>query len=176
MTPPPAPATVLYTARPALWVRLLLLAVGVAVAVMIGGGVIALLLADGDPSLHGRIALALAAPCALVVLALALLGQRPRFIVSTAGVEIRTPLRTRRIPWADVAIIEVDRGWTHQGQTVVVLHDGRRIGAPITEARSAMRRGERTADHGPGLRDPAIPTRAAIDAHRRWLRGELPVR
>lgn len=43
----------------------------------------------------------------------------------------------------------------------------------ITEARSAMRRGERTSDHGPGLRGAARPTRAAIDAHRRWLRGEF---
>jgi hypothetical protein len=171
-TPPPLP-TVLYTARPALWVRLVLLVVGLAVALMIGGGSLALLLSDGGPSPLGWAALALAAPCALVVLALVLLGQRPRFTVSTAGIEIRTPLRTRHLPWAEIAIVEVDHGWVHQGQTVVVLRDGRRIGAPITEARSAIRRGERTSDHGPGFREPAIPTRAAVDAHRRWLRGEL---
>ena len=171
MTPLPAPPTVLYTARPALWVRLVLLAVGVAVAGMIGSGVITLLRSEGGPSPLGLVAIMLAAPGAIVVLVLALLGQRPRFAVTTAGVEIRTLLRTRRIPWADVAIIEVDRGWVHQGQTVVVLHDGRRIGAPITEARSAMRRGESVFDHGSDLMQPARPTRAAIDAHRWWLRG-----
>ncbi|MGP9539657.1 PH domain-containing protein [Brachybacterium sp. AOP43-C2-M15] len=151
----------------------MLLAVGISVALMIGGGSIALLLSDGGPSPVGWVTLVLAAPCALVALALVLLGQRPRFTVSTTGLEIRTPLRTRRLPWAEIAVVEVDHGWVHQGQTVVVLRDGRRIGAPITEARSARRRGERIADHGPGSREPAITTRAAIDAHRRWLRGEL---
>ena len=173
MTPPPAPATVLYTARPAMWFRLVLLVECVAVAGIIGGGAVSLLLADGSPSPLGLVAIVLAAPCVILGLVLALLGQRPRFAVTTAGVEIRTLLRSRRIPWADVAIIEVDRGWVHQGQTVVVLHDGRRIGAPITEARSAMRRGESVFDHGSDLMQPARPTRAAIDAHRRWLRGDL---
>lgn len=163
----------LYTASPALWVRIMLLVVGLSVAGMIGGISLTLLFANEGPSALGWIALALATPCVLVVLLAAVLGQRPRFTVSTAGVEIRTPLRTRRLPWSEVAIIEVDQGWVHEGQTIVVLRDGRRIGAPITEARSAMRRGERTTDHGPGLREAAIPTRAAIDAHRRWLRGEF---
>lgn len=173
MSIPHLPPTVLHTARPALWVRLFLLVVGVSFAVLIGGSSIAVLLSDVDPSPLGLLALLLPAPSAVVALAVLVLGQRPRFTVSTTGIEIRTLLRTHRIPWAEVAVVEVDTGWVHQGQTVVVLHDGRRIGAPITEARSAMRRGEHTSDHGPGFRGAAIPTRAAIDAHRTWLQGEL---
>ncbi|ATG54593.1 hypothetical protein CFK41_07315 [Brachybacterium ginsengisoli] len=173
MTPAAPPAQILYTARPALWARILLIAVGVGIVLMVGPGAVALLVAEGGPSPWGWAALGLSLPFLLVVVVLVVLAQRPRFTVTTSGIEIRTPLRTRRLPWQDIALIEVDEGWIHQGQTMVVLRDGRRIGAPITAARSAMRRGERTSDHGPGLRGAARPTRAAIDAHRRWLSGDL---
>ncbi|MFC0673348.1 hypothetical protein [Brachybacterium hainanense] len=46
----------------------------------------------------------------------------------------------------------------------------------ITTARFALSRGESTSDHGPDLLQPARPARAAIDVHRRWLRGDLSVR
>ncbi len=168
-----APPRVLYVARPARWVRLALIAVGSILVLVLGTGTVSLALADIDPPGLKLAALALVAPAVLVVVVVVGLGQRPRFTVTTQGVVIRTLLRTRRLPWQHIARIEVDAGWVHQGQTLVVLHDGRRLGAPITEARSALRRGESTRDHGPDLSAPAVPTRAAVDAHRRWLRGEF---
>ncbi|MBB5831158.1 PH domain-containing protein [Brachybacterium aquaticum] len=164
---------VLYVARPAPWVRAVTLGVGVLVVLILGATSLAVLGSDPGSPLARAAALLLVLPSALAVAVLIGLGQRMRFTVTTAGVLIRTMFRTRRIPWEQIARIEVDTGWVHQGQTVAVLHDGRRIRAPITEARSAMRRGESTWDHGPDLTAPARPTRAAIDAHRRWLRGEF---
>ena len=173
MTATIAHPTVLYVARPAPWVRALLIGVGAILVLMLGAGAASLALADvASPGMKLG-ALALVVPAVLAILVVVTLGQRMRFTVTTQGIVVRTMLRTRRFPWEQIARIEVDPGITHQGQTLVVLHDGRRVGAPITEARSAMRRGESTRDHGPRLTEPARPTRAAIDAHRRWLRGEF---
>lgn len=173
MTATIAHPTVLYVARPAPWVRALLIGVGAILVLMLGAGAASLALADvASPGMKLG-ALALVVPAVLAILVVVTLGQRMRFTVTTQGIVVRTMLRTRRFPWEQIARIEVDPGMAHQGQTLVVLHDGRRVGAPITEARSAMRRGESTRDHGPRLTEPARPTRAAIDAHRRWLRGEF---
>lgn len=173
---PDAAVTILYVAQPALWTRLLVIGVGSVVSLLIGSASLALLTSAGGPTALGLAAVAITLPASLVIITLVVLGQRLRFRVTTQGVEIRTLVRTHRLPWRDIAKIDVDHGWVHQGQTLVTLHDGRRIGAPITEARSAMRRGERTSDHGPGLTAPARPTREAIDALDRWRRGEFDTR
>lgn len=165
----PSRPTVLYVARPAPWVRVVQIVVGTAVALLLGTSSVSLALADGGAPVVRLAALVMVVPPAVGILVLLALAQRLRFTVTTAGVVIRTLLRTRRIPWEQIARIEVDTGWVHRGQTLVVLQDGRRIGAPITQARAAMRRGEDSRDHGPDLTSAARPTRAAIDAHRRAL-------
>lgn len=100
-------------------------------------------------------------------------GAWSAFIVTTAGITVRGLLRTVRIPWAEVAVIQWERDLMRRGQAVVVTRSGQRIGSAVTSARFAMRRGESPFDHGPQLLHPAIPVRAAIDAHQRYLRGEF---
>lgn len=100
-------------------------------------------------------------------------GAWSAFIVSTAGITIRGIVRTVHIPWAEVAVIQLEQRVMYRGEAVVVTRSGSRIGSPVTSARFAMRRGESTYDHGPQLLHPAIPVRAAIDAHQRYLRGEF---
>lgn len=176
MTTVPAPARTLYVAEPVLWFRVLLLCIGVALVLLIGGSSLALLLAEGGPGPLGAAALIVTVPATLLIVALIALGLRSRFSVTTHGIEILNGIRTHRLAWQEVAVVDVDHGWAHQGQTLVVLHGGRQIGAPITAARSAMRRGEHSRDHGLDFRSPARPTKAAMDAHRRWLRGEFEAR
>lgn len=167
---------VLYTARLAWWVRAVVIIVVGGIALLVGGGCSALLLVGDGPNAVGWAALLLSMPMVLAVVVFAALGLWISFTVTTEGIVLRGFLRTRRIPWREIDRIEVDHGWVHRGQTVVVLHDGRRLGSPLTEARAAMRRGERTSDHGADLKHPARPALAAIDAHRRWLRGEFGAR
>lgn len=100
-------------------------------------------------------------------------GVRSTFTVTTAGIEVRGLVSTVRIPWSDVAVIHVDPRHFHRGQALVIRRDGTQVGSSVTAARYAMRRGESTFDHGPELLHPAIPVRAAIDAHQRYLRGEF---
>lgn len=100
-------------------------------------------------------------------------GAWSAFIVSTAGITIRGIARTVHIPWAEVAVIQLEQNLMYRGQAVVVTRSGSRIGSPVTSARFAMRRGESTYDHGPQLLHPAVPVRTAIDAHQRYLRGEF---
>lgn len=113
----------------------------------------------------------------LLVAAFLLLGTgvalllRPAFIVTTEGITVRGYVRTRRMDWASIAHVEVDRSFFDRGATVVVLRDGRRVRCALTGSRFALHRGESMFDHGSDLLQPARPTRAAIDAHRRWLRG-----
>lgn len=100
-------------------------------------------------------------------------GAWSAFIVTTAGITVRGLVRTVRIPWTEVAVIQWERDLMRRGQAVVVTRSGQRIGSAVTSARFAMRRGESAFDHGPQLLHPAIPVRAAIDAHQRYLRGEF---
>ena len=97
----------------------------------------------------------------------------PAFTVTTAGIDVRSMTRTVRIPWHDIAVVQLDSSFYLRGQAIVVRRDGTRIGSPVTAARYAIRRGESPYDHGPELLHPAIPVRVAIDAHQRYLRGEL---
>lgn len=163
---------VLYVARPAPWFR----AVSLGFGALLVAGLTALTVAstasdDGAPAIRLAMCTMSASSAIAIAVLVALLTQRLRFTVTTAGVVLRSFVRTHRIGWPQIAVVAVDTGWSQRGQTLLAPHDGRRLGSPITEARSAMRRGERTRDHGPDLMTPARPTRAAIDAHVRFLRG-----
>lgn len=165
-SPAPHRPQVLYTASLAWWMRLVTIAVAAAVVLMIGIPIVAGLLAGADGM---GLAALLALPALLAVVVVTVLGNLQRFTVTTEGVHVRGWLRGVRIPWGEVAVVEVDRSVLGRGATVVVTHDGRRVRSELTAARSAVRRGESTSDHGPDLLQPARPTRAAIQAHREYL-------
>lgn len=169
MTTPP-PGDPLYTARPAIWMRILSLSLAAGVVLMLGaGGAMSLIVAPRPNVILAGLLVALLG----AVLVIVALGNRHRFVVGTTGLLIRGSVTTHRIPWGDVRRIEVDQGFLHRGETVVLRHDGSRVRSAVTGARYAIRRGESTSDHGPSLRGPARPTRAAIHAHRRYLGGRL---
>lgn len=166
----PAGPRVLYVARPAWWPRALI--VGLALIFLIPAAPALLWsLLDGEGPHWWSVTFVVGASS--VVLGVAVLAQRPRFVVSTDGILVRGLVRTHRVTWPDVARVEVDQGTLMRGQTVVVTRSGTRVGSSITAASFALRRGESTYDHGPDLRHPAIPARAAIDAHQRYLHGEF---
>ena len=173
----PAP-TVLYRAAVLPGLRVLILSlvwtfsVGPAVVVWV---VVASAMDASRPSLRiiGLCAAALILALLASVLFVIVRGTSSAFAVSTSGVTVRGIFRTVHVPWHDVAVVRVDTRHMHRGQVLVVRHDGTRVGSPVTAARYAMRRGESTFDHGPQLLDVAIPVRAAIDAHQRYLRGEF---
>lgn len=161
---------VLYAATLAPWMRLFTFAVAGLLTLFLGSAVLSGIFAGRGPS---WILVAIVVPVLVMVIAMVVLANRLSFTVTTIGIDIRGYFHTYRIPWSDVAVIEVDRSYWHQGQTVVVTRSGQRIGSVITETRTAMRRGESRFDHGPDLMQPAKPTRAAIDAHQRYLRGDF---
>ena len=75
-------------------------------------------LADQGPGRTGYLLLAAAA--------VVLVGPaRMRVVAGTQGIEVRNFLRTVRIPWAEVADVDMDGGFPHVPR--VELHDGRRI-------------------------------------------------
>lgn len=166
----PGRPTVLYQATLALWMRVLSIVVGACLLIFLGTAA-RLTVIDGRGG--SWIPFAIVAPVLLFSIVIIVLANRMSFTVSTAGITIRGYLRTVDLGWADIAAIEVDRGFWHLGRTVVVTRDGRRVGSMITEARSALRRGESTFDHGTDLTQPALPTRAAIEGHQRFLRGDF---
>lgn len=163
---PAAPtSTVCYTATTTTGYRALMTAVGAIPVLILGGGLATALFAGTHPVWPAVVILAPLFALAVVVVAR---GPHQRFRVTSAGVELRDTLRTRRIPWADVAVVEVERNLVGRGATVIITRAGHRYRSAITEARSAQRRGEATADHGHDLLQPARPTRAAIAAHQAY--------
>lgn len=100
-------------------------------------------------------------------------GTRIQFLVDDDGITIVHYLRTRRIPWEQVAVIEQSSSYWTFGATVVVLREpvGRRITALATTDRTMIHRGENPFAHvgAESANAPRRPTRAAIDAHRRWI-------
>lgn len=181
MTHVPADAeepVVLYRAAVIPGIRVLILVLATVAAVVPAGMLVILVAAALDTS-RPHVALFAWSGAAITLLLLTgfgimvIRGARSAFIVTTAGITIRRLVRTVRIPWSDVGVIQVDPRHMHRGEAVVVRRDGTRVGSPVTAARYAMRRGESTFDHGPELLHPAIPVRAAIDAHQRYLRGEF---
>lgn len=161
---------ILYAARVAPWARGLLTVVSVLMAAPFAALALMSLLHEDGPSWLGA---AIFLPFAVPPLWLLLAAYRSAFLVTTEGVVDRWSIGGRRASWEDVERIEVEQQFHGRGRTVVVTRSGRRWSSLITSPRHSLLRGESTFDHGPDLRTPAIPTRAAIDAHVRYLRGEF---
>ena len=157
----------MHSATPVWWARLLSILMGLFAALVLGAPVV-LDIASGDGAM--LVAGAIMLPVVLAALALVVLVNLQRFTVTTDGITVHGLLRRARIPWSEVAVVEVDRSLLGRGATVVVTHSGRRVRSELTSPRYALRRGEPTADHGEDLLFPARPTRAAIEAHRDFLR------
>jgi len=99
------------------------------------------------------------------------LGTRVQFLVDVDGITIVHYVRTHRIPWDQVAVIEQSSSYWTTGAAVVVLREpvGRRITALATTDRMMLYRGENPFSAVSAGNAPRCPTRAAIDAHRRWI-------
>lgn len=171
--------TVLYTARSLRPLRILQF-IGLALAVLILLGVftgLLVVLLVAITSIGWRIvAIAVTLVVLAVLLAFLALSWRSFRIsmtVTTDGIMVCNILRDRWIPWERVQIIETGTHLNWSRATSIVTTDGERIEARITAWRSLYFRGE---FHDAAARDPRIPqlpTRCAIDAHRRYLRGEF---
>lgn len=128
-----------------------------------------------------RASLGLAAAIFLLWAALAFLltwfalSGRRRFAVTSAGIEVTSAFRVRRIPWEAVQRVQVGT-WSPGAAfaTEIVLKDGRVVRPAATSSSYALFRGDGMWAHGWDGRTPTPPTLAAIDAHRRWLGGQFP--
>lgn len=159
-----------YRAGPSWLYKLLVAALLTILTITLLGGALLAALVPRRPQV------VLVAVCLLLLVGLGstlALLLRPAFLVTSDGVVVRGYLRTHRLAWSDIALVEVDRALMNRGATVVVTRDGRRVTSALTGSRFALYRGESAHDHGPDLLQPARPTRAAIDMHRRWLHGHL---
>lgn len=141
------------------------------VVLTFGLGVVIALVASERPHVPIAVICGLLLVGLLVLIVLSMLGNS--FAVTTRGIRLRTFGVPTFVPWVDVAAIEIEQRRNQRGATVVRRADGQRFRSAITGARYALRRGESTLDHGHDLLQPARPTRAAIDAHRRYLAGEF---
>jgi hypothetical protein len=97
-------------------------------------------------------------------------GMRLAMRVSTGGIEVRGYLRDH---WEQVARVETSDHWYWRRATRIVTTDGRRVDAVVTSYQFLVFRGEAYDDTARDPRIPQLPTRIAIDAHRRFLRGEF---
>lgn len=161
-------AEVRYRAMRIWWVRA---ALGVVVVPLVLG-----LLAIGAvlltlESVAGVLGALMCLAVALLAIAIVLLGTRLQFLVDDEGLTMVHYVRTHRIPWEQVAMIEQTGSYWFSGAVVVVLRDppGRRIVALATGGRVALYRGENPFTLGDPRVQSHAATLAAIDAHRRWL-------
>ena len=107
----------------------------------------------------------------LLIVAILVIGTRLQFLVDDDGLTLVHYLRTHRIPWEQIAVIEQSRTYWTTGAVVVVLKHppGRRITALATTDRLALYRGENPFRFIDSLAQLRWPAQAAIAAHRRWL-------
>lgn len=168
---------VLYTAQFLLVLRVLqLLGAGFASLILLGfvAVVVYLLTADPPPALLAMlVALGVVILLSWGALLLMIWRQaRMALVVRTAGIEARGFLRDHWIPWERVALVETADHWYWRRATRIVTVDGERIISIVTAYQNLFLRGE---GRDPAYRDsrlPQLPTRQAIDAHRRWLSGQ----
>lgn len=126
----------------------------------------------------GAILLVITAAALALALAGALLlsmwrSIRLAMVITTDGIAVRGHVRDHWIPWAEVAVIETSDHWYWVRATRIVTTSGRRVDPAVTAYQFLWARGE---SYDAVTRDPRIPqlsTRIAIDAHRRYLRGEF---
>jgi len=113
----------------------------------------------------------------LVVLLLGgvlVVSARQRFSVTTAGIEVVSYLSTRRLAWPQIRLVRVGPATFFAPRaTEIVLADGSTVRPLATSMNFALWRGETPLAHGPDGTSPTRCTLAAIDAHRRYLAGEL---
>ena len=112
--------------------------------------------------------------CLMVVLfsfTAMLIGTRLQFTVDDEGLTLVHYVRSHRIRWEEVAVIQQTADYWTAGAAVVVLKEplGRRITALATTDRMAVYRGENFFRWGSPATELRAPTRAAIEAHQRWL-------
>lgn len=178
----PAPADrgdVLYTAQTVGALRVLQiisLAVGSTVPLVPAALLVLLAFAPGLEPLVRAVPVVLAILLVLAAATLLVLGlraQRLAMRVRTRGIEVHGYLRDRWLPWERIAVIENGDHWYWRRATRIVMVDGERITPVVTSYQFLMFRGETYDDAARDPRIPQVPTRAAIDLHRRWLRGEL---
>ncbi|MGP9747126.1 hypothetical protein [Brachybacterium sp. AOP29-B2-41] len=115
----------------------------------------------------------------LIVLLLALivvnavLQSSMVFAVTTQGLTFAPPYRRARfVPWAQVAAIEPSRGMLMRGAVAVVLEDGARLTASLTNASAGYAHPPAPSHLSPDNGAPA-PLRAALDGLARYRRGEF---
>lgn len=178
--PPDEHGAVLYTARFVGALRVLqVIAVALAGTILLGTAgllvLMAVLATDLEPL--GRAGLVVVAVLLLLLsaplLALTLRSRRLAMTVRAGGIEVRGYLRDRWLPWEGIAVIETSEHWYWRRATRIVTVDGERVTPLITCYQFLLLRGESYDEAARDPRLPLHPTRVAIDAHRRWLRGEL---
>lgn len=153
--------------------------IGIGVVALMTLGMVAGLLWMGTvPELPAspRVVFVVLAACLLVVGGLftwsMLRSSRMALVVRTAGIEVRGAWRDRWIPWERVARVETSDHWYWRRATQIVTVDGERVIATVTGYQNLYFRGEETDPSHRDHRLPQLPTRQAIDAHRRWLSGQ----
>lgn len=161
-------AEVRYRAMRVWWVRAALGVVFVPVSLlMLGSGAMLL----STESVAGVLGFLLCLSLVLFIGLVWFVGTRIQFLVDDEGITIVHYVRTHRIPWEQVAVIEQSSSYWTTGAAVVVLREpaGRRITALATTDRMMLYRGENPFDTVRAGNAPRRPTLAAIEAHCRWI-------
>ncbi|MGO1894700.1 MAG: PH domain-containing protein [Brachybacterium sp.] len=122
-------------------------------------------------SLAGMLGAVMCWAVGVLLVVMLVIGTRVQFIVDDDGLTLVHYLRTHRIPWEQIAVIEQSNTYWTTGAVVVVLKHppGRRITALATTDRLALYRGENPFRFIDSLAQLRWPAQAAIAAHRRWL-------
>lgn len=99
-------------------------------------------------------------------------------VVTTTGIEVRGYWIRRWIPWEEIARIESSTHWYWRRATCIHTHhtlsaNGERIIATVTAYQYIFWRNEPYDAQAHDPREHLVPTRVAIDAHRRYLRGKF---
>jgi hypothetical protein len=175
----PSRGELLYSARfPKALLVFRLVGIGIMIAMLLGGfglfAALGLVASDSAAMVAGVVVVAMVG---LLIVAICGVsgwrGARLAMNVTTLGIEVRGFLRDHWIPWPQVAVIEQSTHWYWRRAACVVTTGGQRIIAIATSYQYLYLRGE---PHDATARDPHIPqlpTRVAIDVHRRWLSGEF---
>lgn len=161
-------AEIRYRALKTGWVRGALGCVmALPILTMLVGGAVLLTL----DSLAGMLGAVMCWAVGVLLVVMLVIGTRLQFTVDDDGLTLVHYVRTHRIPWEQVAVIEQSSAYWSSGAVVVVLRDppGRRIIARATGGRVALYRGESPFALGSPRDHLHPPAQAAIAAHRRWL-------
>lgn len=115
-------------------------------------------------------------PLGLVLILVLWLNSRTAMTISTTGIERHGPFGSRWIPWPSISWIQPSEDWFLRGATCVVTTQGERIALRFTASRYTAVRNEPLTESLAVMRDHLtvpLPTRVAIESHKRHLRGEF---